>query len=535
MRPFGAAAALFFALSVLPAVHPSPQERLEEFLGRNGISWEEGLLFAGDGDFAPEFSGDGPGVNEESVLVIFDKKSGEDGIPEDDIVPEPCAVLALPLGDEAREDAFDRRCVLNLIERLSGTALPAKVMVAFLGERDLRFLQSGGKGTGGEGAAVPDLLPYFSYPELAVLWFLDMKETPADLLVSHGSAGKIAPLHVVKNITTLCKSLGIPLIFANPFNELFLSGLAGGPAALAPLLGQDMGGILITGTDRQIPRHFYGTEINAERMTELLFLFASSPPAPVPSLRDWTIASGAVCDYHYRIVSLSGATFYLSERVLMLLFFLTGAACFVSPRLFFRLRGDPPFPPRTFFRHFWIIVVPGIILALSLGISGRITPFAGTLIPAHPFVSGYLLPCLRPVLGIGFFILLSLPLRGHRIPRKADFYGAGALFFAAFNIFAAAFVNIVLVPVLAEALIILFLGACFKKPAAVFICAFLAPLHGIFILTFALLSGDGPGPLLLSTGTADTVRMSLALLPFILMYLRGVFVLKEKTAEPKTR
>jgi hypothetical protein len=535
---------------ILSAVHPSPGEGLKEFLDGKGVPWEEGLLFSGGDDFVFEFSGGTAGAEGRSVLVIFDKNAGEtggdesmpDGTGGDDSIPEPCVVLALPLGDGAGDGAFDRRCVLALIERLSGgAALPAKVIVAFLGERDLRFLRSGGEGGGDGGAGIDadgegehgPVLPYFPWPELAVLWFLDMREAPAALLVSQGSTGRTAPLHVVKNVTTLCGSLGIPLIFANPFNELFLSGLAAGPAELNAILGQDIGGIVITGTDRQIPRRFRGTEISVDRAAELLFLFVTSPPAPVPSLRDWTIGSGAVCDHHYRIVSYSGVTFFLSERVLIFLFLLAAAVSLTLPWLFLRMRGAVLFPPRVFFRRFRIIVVPGIILALSLAVSGYVILLAVSLLPVRFPAVPWLLPCLRPVLGMGFFILLSLPLRGYRIPWKADLYGAGAIFFGAVNILAAAFVNIVLVPVLVEALIILFLGACFRDPVAVFICAFLAPLHGLFILAFGLLSGGGPGPLLLSTGTADTVCMSLALLPFVLMYRRGAAVLREKTAKPE--
>jgi hypothetical protein len=324
--------------------------------------------------------------------------------------------------------------------------------------------------------------------------------------------------------------LGVPFAFANPFNELFLSGLAGGPAELDTILKLEMAGVFITGTDRRIPEFFHREKTGADRVTELLLRLVSSPPVPVqaspasiPAPPDQTTATGSAREHHYRIVSYPGLTFYLSERALIFITLAAGSLFFIFIYVFFRIRGLFRFPLRIFFHCFWIIPALGIILGLSLGLSGLATGTAGSLVPASSFVSAFLLPCLRPVLGIGFFVLFALPLRRYRLPRRLDLYGAGALFFAALNIFTAAFVNIVLVPVLTGVLIILFFGTCFKNPVPVFICALLAPLHGIFILSFALLSGDGAGSFLLSTGAADTVRMTLALLPFVLMYRRGIF------------
>jgi hypothetical protein len=358
------------------------------------------------------------------------------------------------------------------------------------------------------------------------------------LLVHHGSAGRIAPLHVVRGLTARCESLKIPFAFANPFNELLLSGFAGGPAELDVILKQEMTGVVITGMNRRLPEFLDPEKPGEDKVTELLLRLASSPPAsippppasiPFPPVPDLAGDSEAVREYHYeyryRIVPYPGRAFYLSERALILLTFAAGVLFFVFIHVFFHIRGLSRFPLRIFFRCFWIIPALGIILGLSLGLSGLVTAPAGSLVPAPPFFSAFLLPCLRPVLGIGFFLLFTLPLRRYRFPRRLDLYGAGALFFAALNILAAAFVNIVLVPVLTGALIILFLGTCFKNPVPVFICAFLAPLHGISILAFALPPGGGADSFLLSTKTADVICMSLALLPFVLMYRRGTFAL----------
>ncbi|MDR1618912.1 MAG: hypothetical protein LBS06_07700 [Treponema sp.] len=552
MRLFGAAAALFFITGILPAVYPSPRERLEEWLDGKGILWEEGFLFADDGgDFAFEFSGETAGTDEGSVLVIFDKNTGEtgeaagDGDGEDDSIPEPRVVLALPLGDGTAEGAFDRRCALRLVEGLSGTALPARVIAAFLGERDLRFLRSGGTGAdaggggidaGGVEEEIPGLLSRFPDPERTVFWYLDLPETPAELLVRHGSAGRIAPLEMVKDLTARCESLEIPFVFADPFNELVLSGLADGPAELDSILKLEMAGVFITGTDRQIPEFFQREKIGADRVTELLLRLVSSPPASMLIPPDQAIAHGTAREYRYRIVAFPGLTFYLSERTLICITLAAGVLFFLYLQIFSPFRGLSC-RWRIFFRCFPIIPALGAVLGFSLGLSGLAAALAGSLVLAPSFVPALLLPCLRPVLGIGLFIFLTLPLRGYRIPRAADFYGIWAVFFAALNILAAAFVNIVLVPVLAEALIILLPGARFKNSVLVFACAFLAPLHGIFILVFALLSGGGAGFLLLSTGTADIVRMSLALMPFVLMCRRGAAIyrggLQKRPAVPK--
>jgi hypothetical protein len=224
--------------------------------------------------------------------------------------------------------------------------------------------------------------------------------------------------------------------------------------------------------------------------------------------------------------------------MMILLFLAAGVLFFIFFQIFFRVHGLSYFRLRIFSRSFWLIPALYIILVLALGIAGLAASLAGTFVPGNALFSGFILPWLRPVLGIGLFALLSLPLRGYRIPRKADFYGAGALLLAAVNILAAAFVNIVLVPVLTEALIILFAGTCFKKSGSAFACAFLASLHGLFMLVFAFLQNGGgtdggPGPFLLSMGAADTLRMGLALLPFILMYRRGA-AFGKRTAESKT-
>jgi hypothetical protein len=536
VRSSGGAAALFFIAGILPVLYASPGETLGALLDGRGVPHEAGFLFAVDDGFVPGFSGEAAGADERSVLAIFGGGSGEDGEGEDEGGESPCTVVALPLGDGTAEGAFGRRCALGLAEGLSGAALPARVIVAFLGERDLRFLQSGGTGTdaggGGTGAggggidagweeeAVYGLMPYLPDPEHTVFWYLDLPEAPAGLLIRHGSAGRIAPLETVRSLTARCESLGIPFAFANPFNGLFLSGLAAGPAELDAVLQREMAGLLIAGADHTTPGFFSREKTGADRVTELLLGLASSPPASIPS-PPASIPPPPVRDCHYGIVSFPGAVFYLSERALILLTLAAGGLCFIFMHVFFRIRGLSRLPPRVFFRCFPIILLSGGILCLSLGLSGLIAAPAGSLVPASSFAAAFLLPCLRPVLGIGLSALFSLPLRRYRLPRRLDLYGAGALFFAALDIFAAALANIVLVPLMTGTFVVLFLGTCFRNPVPVFICALLAPLPGIAVLAFALRSGGSAGAFLLSTGAADTVRMTLALLPFVLMYRRN--------------
>ncbi|MDR0655861.1 MAG: hypothetical protein LBG22_06055 [Treponema sp.] len=111
--------------------------------------------------------------------------------------------------------------------------------------------------------------------------------------------------------------------------------------------------------------------------------------------------------------------------------------------------------------------------------------------------------------------------RKHRSP-PAEIFGAAALFSMNAEMFIALAVNIIYLPFLLGAFLLLLLGRILKNPVLVWICAILAPLP---LMLLPLLYRDGfPAylKLLADAGHRRLLFAALLILPFLLLLLRAL-------------
>ncbi|MDR1279163.1 MAG: hypothetical protein LBK02_10470 [Treponema sp.] len=499
---------LIFLVPVL-AYPQNGKKGLEEFTRRLkdwDVSVEQGFLFSG-----PEEENEtGAGKTGFSLLLSFPGNAGADGeAPDSGELPLMIAAFPLENGTPPGEDepadgmSYPLRTTLALTGRIrarqaEGRGLPVDLLIALLGEQDI---QAAGK------LSVPG--DTIEEPEQIVFWYFDFDRAPRLLRIRHGTSRTIAPLDALKGLPDLLGSLNIPYEFAVPFNELYKLGFAGGPEILRFTQEQEIRALVFSGsgaldTDAQ-------GRISGDTLAELILDYAGSlePPGENP-------------DYHYIIIPLRNSHFFLSQDRIILLLLLIAALFFGGLLAYTKFR--PPSPARilVFFRCFWVI--PGLFLLFFAALEGA--GLAASILAGkgeNRVIMLYGWALWKIILGLGFFALISIPLGRYRISLRANFYGAAALLLIVLDTLAAAWLDICFVPFFTAAFLLIFLGACIKHPVPVYCCAALAPFYGFIAGIFSIRSGyGGLGEFLLSNRPFPAAMMILALLPFVLLFKRGI-------------
>ncbi|MDR0624729.1 MAG: hypothetical protein LBG10_09930 [Treponema sp.] len=485
-------------------------EALRGVLEGRDIPWEEGFLFSTAGD-------------ESSVLVRFRRPAGTGPLNPAGFDAEihagfsPLFIAAFPLdgspGPEG-ELPYRFRAALELIEKIrhreaANDPLPMDMIIAFLGTDDLRVSEGSGDSSVMDFAGYGDII---EDPEKTFFWYLDPGETPQSLVIRHGTSETIAPLYAIRNLPEICGALDIPYTFAVPFTELHKLRLVDGPDLLRFVQAREINALFFSGAGNPGPGGAGSGKIIPEgSLAEFIIRYAGSLVIPED-----------IPDYHYAIFSLPGTLLFLSQEAIVLLFLFTAGAFLLG---FLLHRGFHPPPAarfRIFIRCFWII--PAFFFLLFLCLTGAglfISLFFTAEETDVSLIYGW--AGFKLLLALGVFFLFNLPLKGYRIPRKANFYGAGAFLIILLDALIAAWADIAFIPFFTGALLVIFLGMLIKFAVPVFLCAILAPFYGILALLFALNSGDGAlGELLLSGVPSHTFMTALIVLPFILLFKRGL-------------
>jgi hypothetical protein len=504
----------FLLLFLFPALvfsQTGEDGSLDEFkalLTDRGISFEEGFLFssAPEGDETKErnfslliffpgipapFRGEGSAGTAPLMIAAFPRRGGEN--PEKDPKGPYRFRIALALAEQARA------------RQAEGRGISGDLLIAFLGDEDVRQYREAGGRSAGELSASGGII---GEPENTAFWFFDMAEAPQSVLIHHGTAQTIAPLESLKNLANLFGPLKIPYKFVVPFNEMYKLRLAGGPEILNFTQAQGIGALFFSGSSGP-GAGFRGT-VRAESLGELILSYAASLERP-----------GENQDYHYLLIPWRGKTIFLSQgHTAMVLFFL--AAVFFLAFLFYRLfHPVPPARIMLFFRCFWTVPAFFLLLFVSLEAAGLAASLLAGQETRIPRIYGWAAGKL--FLGLGLFALISIPLGGYRIPRRAVFYGQCALLLIILDIFIAAWADICFIPFFIGAFLLIFLGSRIKSPIPVYLCAVSAPFYGFIAGVFSILSGyGGLGTFLLSSGPAPTALMILVFLPFILLFKRAM-------------
>jgi hypothetical protein len=494
---------------LVPALaHPQDGTKsLEEFtrsLKDRDLSLEQGFLFSGAG----EGNETGDGKTDFSLLLSFPGNAGAGGEAPDS-GELPLMIAAFPLGNGPGEDepaeglSYPLGAALALIDQLrarqaEGRGLPGDLLIALLGEQDIR---AAGK------LSVPD--DSTKEPEQTVFWYFDLDRAPRLLRIRHGTSRTIAPLDALTGLPDLLVSLNIPYEFAVPFNELYKLGFAGGPEILRLTQEQGSRALVFSGSGA-LASDDRG-RISGDDLAELILKYAGSLEKP-----------GENPDYHYIIIPLRKGHLFLSQDRIILLLLLIAALFFGG--LLAYTKFHPPRPARllVFFRCFWVI--PGLFLLFFAALEGAGLPaslLAGKEESRVLILYGWAL--WKIILGLGIFALISIPLGGYRIPRRANFYGAAALLLIVLDTLAAAWLDICFVPFFTAAFLLIFLGTWIKHPVPVYCCAALAPFYGFIAGIFSIRSGyGGLGDFLLSNRPIPAGMMILVFLPFVLLFKRGI-------------
>jgi hypothetical protein len=488
----------------------NPGGILRRALEDRGIPYEEGFLFSASGD-------------DLSMWARFRRPAGIDppgpaGSGAERSAGSPLLFIAAfslegPPAPEG-ELPYRFRTALDLIEKIrgreaAGEPLPVDMLIAFLGAGDFRTVRDYQDRSAldfvGFGDSIED-------PGKTFFWYMDPGERPQSLVIHYGTSAAIAPLHIVQDLPGLCGTLDIPHTLAVPFAELYQLQLADGPELLRFLQEQEVNGLFFSGAGALVPSDPGSGKIIPEgSLAELIIRYAGSLKTP-----------GEIPDYHYVVFPLPGKLLFLSQERIVSLFLCIAGSFLLGFLLYSVFRRPPPARIRIFFRCFWVI--PAFLFLLCACFSG-----AG-LFTALFFRKGggtgalvYGWAAVKLLLALGIFFLFNLPLKGYRIPGKANFYGAGAFLIILLDTLIAAWADIVFIPYFTGALLVIFIGTVVKYAVPVLFCAFLAPFYGILALLFAVHSGNGAlGELLLSNSPFHTLMMALIVLPFILLFKRGL-------------
>jgi hypothetical protein len=508
-------------------------EELKDRLEREKIPFEEGLLFSAPGEAAA------PGNVELSLLVRF----GGTGLTEGEQSPypgqgsPPLFINAFPLHGTpgpAGDLPYRFRAALELIKKIQareeqGPDLPMDMIIAFLGEDDFHRFENYRNRSALEFTDYGDII---QEPENTLFWYLDLGEKPQSLLIRHGTAETIVPLHIVEGLPELCAALNIPCGFAVPFNELYKLKIADGPELLRFTQEQEIRALFFSGPDSESERGPYAGPaspgaIPEASLGELILGYADSLKNP---------GVNPDSDYHYSIMPLGGKFFFLSQYHTALLLFFTAAVFLLGFLLYLEFRRPPAVRMLIFFRCFWVIPAFFCLLFISFQGAGLLSLLAGgQLQGGGPLVYGW--AAWKLITALAFFALLSLPLGEYRIPRRAHFYGSAALLLMVLNIFIAAWADISFIPFFAGALLVIFLGTVIKFPVPVYLCSLAAPFYGVFAVISAIRSGNSAlGTLFLSNRPVPVMMTILVFLPFILLFKRGILLTRrEKPRPPRLR
>ncbi|MCL2374492.1 MAG: hypothetical protein FWC65_04550, partial [Treponema sp.] len=243
--------------------------RVLQSLRALGISYEERPL-------AADFSSPGSSIlarREASALGTF--------------------VAAIPLEADFAVDVG-----LALAEKLQDRSSPAHVIVAFLGN-------------GANG--LRDILALTDIPENWVLCYVDIAQMPEAVRIRHGTRGYVAPLDVLKPLTSLLEAHRIPWSFRVRFNELYRLGVVEGHEALAIAWEQEVNSFALAGAE-----HVSGYPILPQELAALLLDYAQALDFPM-----------LMVDRHYFFFNApGGGIVFIGEGLIVALLLVMAGICF---------------------------------------------------------------------------------------------------------------------------------------------------------------------------------------------------------------
>ncbi|GHT79098.1 hypothetical protein FACS1894130_06950 [Spirochaetia bacterium] len=492
--------ALFLLLPLsLAAEETGRLETLISALDQANIPYEERVLnqeHEGGASSIWVRIGATPLEDDEKAPFVLAIPLGASGPPSDGTAP---ADGGLPFGVNTAL-AFARQTLERGADR--------DMIVAFLGDEVTSSLE--------------DLYEALNPPEDSILLYLDLPAAPGGILIHHGSRGNVAPLAMVKPLTSLLADRNIPYAFDNRFNELYKLGLAEGPGVLESSSKAEIPSILISaGGDS-------GPPINPESFAALL-----------SDLERTIKMETGNADTHYSIYHYGGKTLFISERLSVVLLLLVNALVLLGLLIrFLTRRLRMIFQVKTGFTYFWVSLLyflalflaflAGEMLFLFLArlfkVSDALGLSAEGLLLQTDFMVVYWGMGLGALTGIALFFCLSGPLLTRiNVPRRAGFYGFTALICSIVGFLGSILLDITIAPLFAWTLICTVLGMAWQRWLPAFIWAFLSIIRPLETIAGALKSRS-LAELSLAHGKTAALIGTVLFLPLLMLLMRG-FVL----------
>ena len=440
-------------------------------------------------------------------------------------------VLAVPLEADFAVDVG-----LALAEKAQSQDKPVSIMVAFLGGS-----QKPGGAEESSGKGLRDLLTLADIPENWILCYFDVAGSPKELVIRHGSLGYAAPLDVLRPLTSLLRSRGIPWSFRIRYNEIYRLGLAESHQAVAIAWEREINSIALTAA--YFPFDGLPDEADAEivsphEIAELLLEYAASLDFPMLMVEN---------HYFFFVAPWGGDVVFFGEGLTVaLLLIMTGICLLLFLVYSARYNAILLFHVRLFFKSAWIFLLLFSLMVVSIRASGLfyatlfriLGPPAGGGQSAQVYFTGAALTMLLAVL---VFFLHSPVFSKIRIPRRAEFYEFSSVILLVMGLLAAAFIDFSFVPAFLWTFFFGFFAATLSKPLLVFLCIVLIPLFALSALRNIIETESiRIAEIFISPEwrTLDAwlpaVMVALFCLPLILIVKRGI-ILTRKSLRLKSR
>lgn len=507
----------------LTAPEAACRSALIRILTEQGIPFEERSLFAGSGGF-------GSSVYVEIPRSIEMESDGAAGT----------LVLGIPLsGAEERESRpledrlpFGVETGLAFIKHIRARSPGVYIRVAFLGDEASRLPEDQRKDS---HRGLEDLYASLDEPENSVLLYLDMAEAPQSLLIHHGASKNIAPLNVLEPLHTLCESHSIPHTLAVQFNELYKLGLVQGHPVMRFAYTRLLNTLYVSGSNPGLPAKTesdprnVGAGIAAEDLAALLADYADSLKISSENL-----------DYHFLILPILEHYLFISESMTVAVFIMVIGVFLLAILIHLTIhRKRLIILWQVFIFYTWILPVLLVFLVGALEAAGLLIAVVARKFESSPLINDFGWVCFKVVIALLLFSPLFSVWNLFKIPKKADFYGAAAVLLVLLGTFIAVFLDITFTPIFIWVCLCTLLGTCANKPILVYICAFSTPLLAFRPLMNVLrvyngglltpfLSGGRLTEIFLSHNIVHSLYVAVIMLPFLLLFERGIALAQEK-------
>ena len=407
----------------------------------------------------------------------------------------------------------------------------ANILVAFLGDES-RILPKDMGGVSHKG--LRDLITLADMPEKWVLCYIDIDEAPGKLNVRHGISGYVAPLDIVKPLSRIFDSRGIPWFFKVMHNEIYKLGLVEGPEQLSIAWNAEINGFVLSGALKsqranKLPfqSFFSGSDdaVSAEFLADCLYDYAG-------------LLSGTIikADRYYSIFALPwGKTVFMGSGLgVALLLVIAGGILFFFLFNTARLSVIMLFHVRLFFKFIWFFLILLPFMVLCVRLSGTIYSLLAGLLNSSGNAVNNTGALFAVFLALLLFVIPTPLFDYLRLPKREQFYGISAVIIVTMGLISAVLLDFSYTHVFILAFLFVFLGSLLKHPVMVYLCIILGPIFAFDAVLNIVETGSSRIAELLVTPdwkNADAWVAALIMaqfsLPFVMLMRRGNILLQK--------